>query len=142
MKRAPLRRGKPLKRHQPLEGGQPLERKTPIRYRSAKQEAVYKVRRPLVARLLAERPVCERCRRARSEEVHEPRMRSRGVDVCDPAECVCLCSACHREVHQRPAAATADGWLIPSDDKDTPARAAADRTAALAAWAETHREAS
>jgi hypothetical protein len=80
--------------------------------------------------MLAEHPVCERCRRSRATDVHEPRMRSRGVDICNPAECVALCSPCHREVHDRPAQATTDGWLIPSGDKTTPARAAAERLAA------------
>jgi hypothetical protein len=137
MRRSPIRPGKPLERYAPLQGGAPLARRTRLKPRSAKQEAVYRVRRELVAALLAEFPVCERCRRDRSTEVHEPRMRSRGVDVLDPAECVCLCSPCHREVHDHPAEATAAGWLIASTDKTTPARAAAERTAA---WA--NREAS
>lgn len=115
MKRsAPIRRTKRLERHKPLEGGQPLARTTPLKHRSAKQEAVYRVRRPLVARLLAERPVCERCKRARSTDVHEPRMRSRGADVTDPEQCVCLCRPCHSHIHAHPAEATAEGWLIPS----------------------------
>ncbi|GII87112.1 hypothetical protein Ssi03_51020 [Sphaerisporangium siamense] len=142
MKRsAPLRRGKPLERYTPLQGGAPLARKTPLKYRSAKQEAAYRVRRPLVAALLAEHPVCERCRRARSVEVHEPRMRSRGVDICDPAECVALCHPCHRWTHDHPAKATTEGWLIPSHDTTTPARAAAERRAS-AAWREQAQEAS
>lgn len=111
MKRsAPLRRS-PLKRD-----GRPLARRTPIRARSKKQEAVYRVRRRLVAELLAERPVCERCGAARSTDVHEPRMRSRrpDMDITDPRECVCLCRACHTWVHTHPAEATREGWLIPS----------------------------
>jgi len=71
---------------------------------------------PLVAELLAERPVCERCGAARSTDVHEPRMRSRrpDMDITDPRECVCLCRACHTWVHTHPAEATREGWLIPS----------------------------
>lgn len=110
MKRSPIRR------YTPLEGGAPLARRTPLRKRSAKQEALYQVRRPLVAWLLAEHPVCERCKAARSVDVHEPRMRSRGADICDPEQCVCLCRACHTHIHTHPAEATVEGWLIPSGE--------------------------
>lgn len=113
MKRSPLRRGTPLERRTPLRGGTPLVRK-PLRARSKKTEALYRIRRSLVAALLAERPVCERCGSARSTDVHEPQMRSRGADITDPTQCVCLCRACHRWIHDHPAAATAEGWLIPS----------------------------
>ena len=123
----------------PVPDAPALARRAHIAARSAKQQAKYEVRRPLVEQILAEHPVCERCYRDRSTEVHEPRMRSRGVDICDPDECVALCHACHREVHDHPAQAEADGWMIPSGDKTTRARAAAER-AALAAW--TAREAS
>jgi len=111
---APLRRGKPLERSTPLQGGAPPARRTPLRARSKKQEALYRVRRPLVAELLAERPVCQRCQAARSTDVHEPRMRSRGADINDPRECVALCRDCHNHVHAHPAEATREGWLVPS----------------------------
>ena len=93
-------------------------RSTPLKARSKKQEAKYRIRRRLVADLLAERPVCERCQAARSTDVHEPRMRSRGADITDPEQCVCLCRDCHMWVHANPAAATAEGWLIPSWDRE------------------------
>lgn len=120
MKRSPIVRKTPLKAHTGLKRGTPLKqggslgRKTPIAARSKKQQAVYRIRRRLVAELLEQRPVCERCRQARSTDVHEPRMRSRGADITDPEQCVCLCRSCHRWVHDHPAAATAEGWLIPS----------------------------
>lgn len=120
-RRTPLKQGKPLERKTPLPRGNgfkgqqnPPERKTPLKARSKKQEAKYRIRRRLVAELLAERPVCERCQAARSTDVHEPRMRSRGADINDPEQCVCLCRDCHNWVHAHPAAATAEGWLIPS----------------------------
>lgn len=113
MKRSPM-----PPRRTPLKQGKPLERKTPLKARSKKQEAKYRIRRRLVAELLAERPVCERCQAARSTDVHEPRMRSRGADITDPEQCVCLCRDCHMWVHAHPAAATAEGWLIPSWDRE------------------------
>jgi hypothetical protein len=113
-RRTPLKQGKPLERKTPLRSTGNLERHTPLKPRSKKQEAKYRIRRPLVAELLAERPVCERCQAARSTDVHEPRMRSRGADITDPEQCVCLCHDCHMWVHANPALATAEGWLIPS----------------------------
>ncbi len=111
-----LRRGTPPRRSTPLKNGQPPQRKTRIKTRSKKQEAIYRLRRPLVERLLEERPVCQRCDRERSIDVHEPAMRSRGADITDPDQCVCLCRRCHDWVHDNPAAATAEGWLIPSGE--------------------------
>lgn len=89
-----------------------------LKHRSKKQEAKYVVRRVLVAELLAERPVCERCDSARSTDVHEPGMRSRGADICDPDQCVCLCWPCHRWIHDHPAEATAEGWMVASWDQE------------------------
>lgn len=117
-RRTPLKQGKPLERKTPLKQGGNLDRTTPLRARSKKQEAKYRIRRPLVAALLAERPVCERCQSARSTDVHEPRMRSRGADITDPEQCVCLCRDCHNWVHANPAQATAEGWLIASWDRE------------------------
>jgi len=117
-RRTPLKQGKPLKRETPLRSTGNPARSTPLKARSKKQEAKYRIRRRLVADLLAERPVCERCQAARSTDVHEPRMRSRGADITDPEQCVCLCRDCHDWVHANPAAATAEGWLIPSWDRE------------------------
>jgi hypothetical protein len=114
MKRSPIQRKTRLERSARLQGGSQLKRVTPLRARSKKQEALYRIRRPLVAELLAEQPVCERCQSARSTDVHEPRMRSRGADITDREQCVCLCRDCHSWVHAHPTEATAEGWLIPS----------------------------
>lgn len=113
-RRSELKQGKPLERKTPLRAGGNLERRVPLKSRSKKQEAKYRVRRVLVAELLAERPVCERCQSARSTDVHEPRMRSRGADITDAEQCVCLCWPCHRWIHDNPAAATTEGWMVPS----------------------------
>lgn len=115
LKRSPLPSGgRPIRRKTPMERGVSQLKQTPLRQRSKKQEAKYRIRRPLVARLLAERPVCERCHSARSTDVHEPRMRSRGADITDPRQCVCLCRDCHNWTHANPAEATTEGWLVPS----------------------------
>jgi hypothetical protein len=128
MRRTPLKTRTSLRRKTALRSTSVLTARTPLRKsqgrharikpRSKKQERKYEVRRPLVAALLAERPWCEirwdaKCW-GRATEVHEPGMRSRGADICDPEQCVTGCHYCHRMVHDHPAEATERGWMIPS----------------------------
>ena len=83
-----------------------------MRHRSAKREAVYRdTRRPLVARLLDERPVCERCWQARSVDVHEIKTRARGGSITDEANLACLCRPCHEFVTRNPAQAHREGFM-------------------------------
>lgn len=115
MKRnVPLRAKKPLERRSELNRGSQLKPTGRLRPRSKKTAAKYRIRAVLVAELLEQRPACERCRLAPSTDVHEPRMRSRGADICDPAQCVCLCRPCHDWVHEHPTVATSEGWMVPS----------------------------
>jgi 5-methylcytosine-specific restriction endonuclease McrA len=69
-----------------------------LRPRSAKTTALYRIRRPLVARLIAERPICERCKAARSQDVHELKSRARGGSIVSVPNLVCLCRKCHDTV--------------------------------------------
>ena len=89
-----------------------LRRRRPLRSRSRKREALYRKRRPLVARLLAERPVCEVpfCPN-RSEHPHERLTRARGGSIVAESNIVMLCASHHREVHERPLWAHENGWL-------------------------------
>jgi len=109
--RAEMKRS-PLKRSRPSYQRTPLRRSQGLRQRSAKTQAVYEIRRPLVARLLEERPLCERCQMARSEDVHELCPRGRGGSVTLESNCVALCRACHAHIHAHPAESERDGWLI------------------------------
>ena len=110
-----MRRGAPLRR------GKPMRRGKPLRYRSGKTAALYVKRRRVVAGMLAEILRCqiqwdEGCQ-GRSTDIHEPRMRSRGADICNPAECVAACRYCHDKVHANPAESTGRGWLVPSGQR-------------------------
>ena len=82
-----------------------------VRYRSPKMARLYVERRRLVARLLDEHPICQRCCARVSTEVHELLSRARGGSILDPGNCVTLCHFCHRWVTETPADATAEGWL-------------------------------
>jgi hypothetical protein len=68
--------------------------------------------------MIAEQPFClirwdDGCENL-AVDVHEPGMRSRGADICDPEQCVVTCRHCHDQVHANPEVATLMGWLIPS----------------------------
>ena len=90
----------------------PLKRRKPIRQRSKKMAKLYReVRVPLVRKILEERPWCQRCGR-RSQTVHELLTRRRGGSITDETNCVALCKTCHDWIHDHPAKATEEGWLI------------------------------
>ena len=85
----------------------------PIRPRSKKMEMLYATkRRNLVKRLLAERPICQRCLSDRSQDIHELKSRSRGGKIVDDIDnLVALCRKCHTWVTQNPKQAHEQGWL-------------------------------
>lgn len=88
-----------------------------MKRRSAKKEAEYKLRRPLVARLLAERPYCEACpvfavydqkvtyRRNPSVDIHELVRRSQGGSILDESNLLAVCRPCHQRIGNHPALA-------------------------------------
>lgn len=85
-----------------------------MRHRSKKKEEEYKKRRPLVARLLQERPWCEACPifaqhdgkvtylRKPSQDVHEKVRRSQGGSILDEVNLLCVCRDCHRRIGNYP----------------------------------------
>jgi hypothetical protein len=98
--------------------------RTPLRPRSRKTEQVYaQERRPLVARILAERKWCEIrwsdavCQR-RSDCVHEVISRGRGGSITDEANCLASCGPCNTAVSDNPAEAERRGLLKHSWDRE------------------------
>ena len=81
-------------------------------------EAKYRQRRSLVAQMLDEKPVCERCDQARSTDIHEVISRARGGSILDPANLVALCRQCHSFITQNPLVAHAEGWSKHSWEND------------------------
>ena len=81
-------------------------------------EAKYRERRSLVAQMLDEKPVCERCDQARSTDIHEVVSRARGGSILDPANLVALCRPCHSFLTQNPLVAHAEGWSKHSWEND------------------------
>jgi hypothetical protein len=98
-----------------------------MRYRSAKKEAEYELRRPLVRRLLEERPWCEACPafaaydekvtyvRQRSVDIHELVRRSQGGSILEESNLMAVCRGCHRRIGNYPQLAfdlglSTHGW--------------------------------
>lgn len=85
-----------------------------MKRRSAKREADYELRRPLVRRLLAERPWCEACPvfaahdgkvtyiRQPSVDIHEVLTRGRGGSILDEPNLLAVCRPCHRRIGNYP----------------------------------------
>lgn len=99
-----------------------------MRYRSPKKEAEYRLRRPLVRRLLAERPWCEACPvwarydnrvtyvRQPSVDIHEMQTRGRGGSILDESNCLAVCRNCHRRIDAHPQVSVELGLLRHSWD--------------------------
>jgi len=84
----------------------------PLPVRSRKTAAFYSANRiPFVVETLEARPICERCHKARSSEVHEIKTRARGGSLTDPDNVAALCHDCHRIVTENPDQAHEEGWL-------------------------------
>ena len=88
-----------------------------MRHRSKKKEAEYRLRRPLVEKLLSEKPWCEACLifaehdgvatyiRARSVDIHEIVRRSQGGSIIDESNLMAVCRKCHSRIGNYPALA-------------------------------------
>ena len=86
----PLRGQTSLQATTGLQQGSTLNRTGRLRPRSAKTARIYVTRRKVVDLVLERDPWCRirwdrQCERY-SVDVHEPGMRSRGADICDPEQ--------------------------------------------------------
>jgi 5-methylcytosine-specific restriction endonuclease McrA len=85
-----------------------------MRHRSKKKEAEYRLRRPLVEKLLQEKPYCEACPvfaehdekatyiRQRSQDIHEIVRRSQGGSILDEENLLAVCRKCHTRIGNYP----------------------------------------
>lgn len=116
--RGPPVRRVALRRRSPLRAGAPLTRRAGLARQSAKARRLARERRVNLLAVYGDEPACvvrwdAECRLL-AEDGHEPRMRSRGADITDPAEVVVCCRHCHNAIHAWPVEATRRGWLVPS----------------------------
>lgn len=88
-----------------------------MRHRSNKKQAEYRLRVPLVKKLLEERPLCEACPvfakhdglvtyvRNRPVDIHEIVRRSQGGSILDEENLLAVCRPCHNRIGREPALA-------------------------------------
>lgn len=108
-----------------------------MKFRSAKKEAEYRLRRPLVKRLLEERPWCEACpvfadhdekvtyNRRPSVDIHEIIRRSQMGSILDESNLLAVCRACHGRIGNHPQLAfdlglAKHGWEDDNGDASRP----------------------
>lgn len=89
-----------------------------IRPRSKKMALIYVARRKLVAEMLEQNPICVRCGKEPSTEVHEILSRARGGSILDKENCAALCHKCHFWITTNPREAHEHGWLKHSWEKN------------------------
>lgn len=106
-------------------------RRSPLRARSAKQQAKYDVRVPIIREAMEAGVLCQagtriadvdmaaanRCR-IRAQDWHEVVSRARGGSITDPANRLWLCRPCHEYVTSHPEIAQQLGLSKHSWERD------------------------
>lgn len=105
-----------------------------MRHRSKKKEREYRLRRPLVAQMLTDKPYCEACpvfaehdglvvyRRRLSQDIHELVRRSQGGSILDESNLIAVCRECHRRIGNSPQLAfdlglSKPGWTLENPEE-------------------------
>lgn len=85
-----------------------------MRFRSKKKEAEYKLRQPLVAKMLGQYPYCQACgvfaeydgkivyQKNPSQDIHELVRRSQGGSILDETNLLAVCRKCHDRIGKYP----------------------------------------
>lgn len=85
-----------------------------MRYRSKKKEEQYKLRRPLVVKMLEKFPYCQACgvfakhdgkvtyQQNPSQDIHELVRRSQGGSILDEDNLLAVCRKCHDRIGRYP----------------------------------------
>lgn len=103
-----------MKRRKPLKSKTGLKSKKGLNKRSKKMTETYELRRPFVAKILSERPLCQACRvfaehdekptfnQHMSRDVHEIVRRSQGGSILDESNVLAVCRPCHVRIGNYP----------------------------------------
>jgi hypothetical protein len=104
-RKTPLRSKTPLKRSKGLKRGGRLRNASPKRQREYKEYA--KVKKAY----LALHPVCEKCKKAKSQDIHHKAGRV-GQWLCRYEYFAAVCRGCHDAIHENGVLARKQGWII------------------------------
>jgi len=104
-RKTPLRSKTPLKRSKGLKRGGRLRSASPKRQREYKEYTQVK------KAYLTLHPICERCKKAKSDHIHHKAGRV-GKWLCLDQYFAALCFRCHEEVHENGVLSRKQGWII------------------------------
>jgi 4-alpha-glucanotransferase len=100
-----------MTRKTPLRSKTPLKRSRGLRNASPKRQREYKEYAKVKKAYLALHPICERCKKAKSQDIHHKAGRN-GRYLCEYSLFAALCRTCHDEVHANGKEARKQGWII------------------------------
>jgi len=106
-----MTRKTPLRSKTPLKRSNGLKRSGRLRYASPKRQSEYKEYAKVKKAYLALHPMCEKCKKAKSQDIHHRAGRA-GRYLCDYSLFAALCRACHDFIHQNGREARKQGWII------------------------------
>jgi len=100
-----------MTRKTPLRSKTPLKRSGRLRNASPKRQREYKEYAKAKKAYLILHPVCEKCRKNKSQDIHHKAGRY-GKFLCDYSLFAALCRLCHNEIHANGKEARKQGWII------------------------------
>ena len=82
-----------------------------LRNASPKRQSEYKEYGKVKKAYLALHPICERCKKAKSQDIHHKAGRT-GQWLCRYEFFAAVCRLCHEEIHANGVASRKQGWII------------------------------
>lgn len=89
----------------------PLRRKTPLKKISAKRRSQSRLYEVVKRKFLLQNPRCQICTDRNSLDVHHRNHREGNLLILT-SEWLAVCRPCHRRIHDHPAWARENGYLI------------------------------
>lgn len=90
----------------------PIKRKTSLNRVSSKRAEELKEYRKLKGGHIKKRPVCEICETNKAIDIHHRLPLGRGGKLCDTTIFVAVCRFCHNYIHNNPAWAEKNNWIL------------------------------
>jgi hypothetical protein len=106
-----MTRKTPLRSKTPLKRSQGLKRGGRLRNASPKRQGEYKEYAKVKQAYLALHPICERCKKTKSQDIHHKAGRV-GQWLCRYEFFAAVCRSCHDAIHENGVAARKQGWII------------------------------
>ena len=90
----------------------PIKRKTSLNRVSSKRAEELKEYRKLKREYITRKPICEICETNKATDIHHRLPLGRGGKLCDTTIFVAVCRFCHNYIHNNPAWAEKNNWIL------------------------------